>query len=98
MTTIGGCDPQNLLPIKDAPFFASFGTTGGNPSGGLCQHAAVCTDGGYRVLTGRQTAHPWSVRGGQYVRAALWHPIRDADGRQQLRLGIERPVTVRLKA
>ena len=35
-----GCDPQNLLPIKDAPFFASFGTTGGNPSGGLCQHAA----------------------------------------------------------
>ena len=47
-----GCDPQSLFPIKDAPFFASFGTTGGNPSGGLCQHAAVCTDGSYRVLTG----------------------------------------------
>lgn len=47
-----GCDPQNLFPIKDAPFFASFGTTGGNPSGGLCQHAAICTDGRYQVLTG----------------------------------------------
>lgn len=53
-----GCDPQNLLPIKDAPFFASFGTTGGNPSGGLCQHAAVCTDGGYRVLTGDKQPIP----------------------------------------
>lgn len=49
-----GCDPQNLLPIKDAPFFASFGTTGGNPSGGLCQHAAICTDGRYQVLTGEK--------------------------------------------
>lgn len=53
-----GCDPQNLLPIKDAPFFASFGTTGGNPSGGLCQHAAVCTDGDYRVLTGDKQPIP----------------------------------------
>ena len=47
-----GCDAQNLFPIKDAPFFASFTTTGGSPSGGLCQHAAVCTDGNYQVLTG----------------------------------------------
>lgn len=50
-----GCDPQNLFPIKDAPFFASFSKTGGNPSGGLCQHAAVCTDGRYQVLTGAKT-------------------------------------------
>lgn len=49
-----GCDPQNLFPIKDAPFFASFGKTGGNPSNGLCQHAAVCTDGRYQVLTGEK--------------------------------------------
>ena len=53
-----GCDPQNLFPIKDAPFFASFGTTGGNPSGGLCQHASVCTDGSYRVLYGDKTPIP----------------------------------------
>lgn len=47
-----GCDPQNLFPIKDAPFFCSFSETGGNPSNGLCQHAAICTDGDYRVLNG----------------------------------------------
>ncbi len=50
-----GCDPQNLFPIKDAPFFASFAKTGGNPSNGLCQHAAICTDGRYQVLTGEKT-------------------------------------------
>lgn len=50
-----GCDPQNLFPIKDAPFFASFAKTGANPSGGLCQHAAVCTDGTYNVLYGDKT-------------------------------------------
>ena len=43
---------QLLMPIKDAPFFFAFTTTGGMPSGGLCQHAAVCTDGRYQVLTG----------------------------------------------
>ncbi|WP_333491915.1 FAD-binding protein [Eggerthella sinensis] len=53
-----GCDAQNLFPIKDAPFFASFGTTGGNPSGGLCQHAAICTDGRYQVLTGAKEPIP----------------------------------------
>jgi len=47
-----GCDPQNLFPIKDPPFFFTFGSTGGNPSNGLCQHAGVCTDDSYRVLTG----------------------------------------------
>ena len=47
-----GIDPQLLMPIKDAPFFFAFTTTGGMPSGGLCQHAAVCTDGRYQVLTG----------------------------------------------
>ena len=31
---------------------------GGNPSGGLCQHAAVCTDGEYRVLTGAKAPIP----------------------------------------
>ena len=47
-----GCDPQNLFPIRQAPFFASFSVTGGQPSGGLCQHAAVCTDAEYNVLYG----------------------------------------------
>lgn len=47
-----GCDSQNLFPIKTPPFFFSFAKTGGNPSGGLCQHAAICTDGRYQVLTG----------------------------------------------
>lgn len=50
-----GIDPQMLLPIKDAPFFFSFGSTGGGPSGGLCQHAAVCTDENYNVLYGDKT-------------------------------------------
>ena len=38
--------------IEKAPFFAASSVTGGKPSGGLCQHAAVCTDGEYRVLKG----------------------------------------------
>ena len=50
-----GCDPQNLFAIKDAPFFASFSKTSNQVSGGLCQHAAVCTDGSYRVLYGDKT-------------------------------------------
>lgn len=50
-----GIDPQLLMPIKDAPFFFNFSTTGGNPSGGLCQHAAVCTNGNYQVLHGDKT-------------------------------------------
>ena len=53
-----GCDPQNLFPIQDPPFFASFSTTGGTPSGGLCQHAAICTDGRYQVLTGAKEPIP----------------------------------------
>lgn len=44
--------------IKDPPFFAASAVTGGNPSGGLCQHAAVCTDGEYRVLTGAKVPIP----------------------------------------
>ncbi len=50
-----GIDPQLLMPIKDAPFFFNFSTCGGNPSGGLCQHAAICTDGNYQVLHGDKT-------------------------------------------
>lgn len=53
-----GIDPQLLMPIKDAPFFFAFTTTGGNPSNGLCQHAAVCTDGNYQVLTGEKAPIP----------------------------------------
>ena len=41
--------------IEKPPFFAASAVTGGNPSGGLCQHAAVCTDGEYRVLTGEKS-------------------------------------------
>lgn len=36
--------------IDTPPFFGAYAVTGGKPSGGLCQHAAVCTDGEYRVL------------------------------------------------
>ena len=50
-----GCDPQNLFPIRDAPFFASFSATGGSPSGGLCQHGGVCTDGRYQVVDATKT-------------------------------------------
>lgn len=52
-----GCDPQNLFPIKNPPFFGCYTVTrAGSPSGGLCQHAGVCTDGSYNVLTGAK--HP----------------------------------------
>ena len=44
--------------IQDPPFFCATAVTGGNPSGGLCQHAAVCTDGEYRVLTGAKEPIP----------------------------------------
>jgi hypothetical protein len=60
-----GCDPQNLFPIKDAPFFASFGATGvgmgggaATPSTGLVTHAAVNTDDYYRVVKGDRTPIP----------------------------------------
>ena len=52
-----GCDSTHLFPIVKAPFFGSrtvtgeAGLLGGGPNGGLCQHAAVCTDGSYNVLT-----------------------------------------------
>jgi succinate dehydrogenase/fumarate reductase flavoprotein subunit len=46
-----GCDPQNLFPINNPPFFFTPRETGGTPSNGLCQHAGVCTDGTYHVLT-----------------------------------------------
>ena len=44
--------------IEKAPFFAATSVTGGKPSGGLCQHAAVCTDGEYRVLKGDKSPIP----------------------------------------
>jgi hypothetical protein len=47
-----GCDPQVLFPIQDPPFFASFGTTGGNPSNGLVMLSGVNTDDFYRVTRG----------------------------------------------
>lgn len=59
-----GTDPNNLFPIQTPPFFFNFGTTGGNPSGGLCQHAAICTDGNYQVLTGDKTPIPGLYAGG----------------------------------
>lgn len=53
-----GCDPQVLFPIKDAPFFASFGTTGGNPSNGLVMLSGVNTDDDYRVTKGDKSVVP----------------------------------------
>lgn len=44
--------------IEKAPFFAASAVTGGKPSGGLCQHAAVCTDGEYRVLDASKAPIP----------------------------------------
>ena len=44
--------------IEKAPFFAASAVTGGKPSGGLCQHAAVCTDGEYRVLKADKSPIP----------------------------------------
>ena len=51
---------KNLMhfKIEKAPFFAATAVTGGKPSGGLCQHAAVCTDGEYRVLKGDKSPIP----------------------------------------
>ena len=51
---------QSLMhfKIEKAPFFCATAVTGGKPSGGLCQHAAVCTDGEYRVLTGAKAPIP----------------------------------------
>ena len=54
-----GADASMMhFKIQDPPFFAASAVTGGNPSGGLCQHAAVCTDGEYRVLTGAKAPIP----------------------------------------
>ena len=54
-----GADASMMhFKIQDPPFFAASSVTGGNPSGGLCQHAAVCTDGEYRVLTGAKAPIP----------------------------------------
>lgn len=53
-----GCDPQCLLPIKDAPFFASFGTTGGQPSNGLVMLSGVNTDDNYRCTDGSKAPIP----------------------------------------
>ena len=43
-----GCDPQVMFPITTPPFFASFGTTGGQPSNGLVMLSGVNTDNDYR--------------------------------------------------
>ena len=53
-----GCDPQCLFPIKDAPFFASFGTTGGQPSNGLVMLSGVNTDDNYRCTDGSKAPIP----------------------------------------
>ena len=54
-----GADASMMhFKIEKAPFFAASAVTGGNPSGGLCQHAAVCTDGEYRVLTAAKAPIP----------------------------------------
>ena len=46
-----GADASMMhFKIEKPPFFAASAVTGGKPSGGLCQHAAVCTDGEYCVL------------------------------------------------
>lgn len=45
-----GADSHMMhMKIVDAPFFFNFTTTGGTPSGGLCQHAGINTDDCYRV-------------------------------------------------
>ena len=53
-----GCDPQCLFPITDAPFFASFGTTGGQPSNGLVMLSGVNTDDNYRCTDGSKAPIP----------------------------------------
>ena len=45
-----GADKHMMhMKIIDAPFFFNYTTTGGTPSGGLCQHAGINTDDYYRV-------------------------------------------------
>lgn len=53
-----GCDPQCLFPIQDPPFFASFGTTGGQPSNGLVMLSGVNTDDSYRCTDGTKAPIP----------------------------------------
>lgn len=53
-----GCDKQHLFHIRKAPFFGVAVKTGGLPSGGLCQHGGVCTDGNYRVLNANKEPIP----------------------------------------
>lgn len=54
-----GCDPNYMFPIKDGPFFGAATVLGNNvPAGGLCQHAGVCTNGGYNVLKADKTPIP----------------------------------------
>jgi hypothetical protein len=53
-----GCDPTLLLPIKDPPFFASFGKTGGMPNNGLVMLSGVNTDNDYRVTKGDKSVIP----------------------------------------
>ena len=54
-----GCDPGYLFPIKKAPFFGvSSELRDSMPTGGLCQHGAVVTDGAYRVLTAKKDPIP----------------------------------------
>ncbi len=55
-----GCDPEYLFPIRTAPFFGVVSQLRDTiPTGGLCQHGGVITDGAYRVLT----AHKDPIRG-----------------------------------
>jgi hypothetical protein len=53
-----GCDPQILFPIKEAPYFFSFGTTGGGISNGLVMLSGVNTDDNYRCVRGDKTVIP----------------------------------------
>jgi succinate dehydrogenase/fumarate reductase flavoprotein subunit len=60
-----GCDPQNMFPIVDPPFYYSTGgIQDGTPSNGLCQHAAVCVDDDYHVLTGAKAVISGLYAGG----------------------------------
>jgi len=58
--------------IEKAPFFAATAVTGGKPSGGLCQHAAVCTDGEYRVLKADKSPIPGKLNS---VRETVFHSL-----------------------
>ena len=73
-----GADASMMhFKIQDPPFFAASSVTGGNPSGGLCQHAAVCTDGEYRVLTGAKAPIP-----GLYAAGDVCGSIEEKDAKQ----------------